>query len=104
MGGFGGRGGFIPRGTFYNRGGFGGAFGNHLGAIGGGQRGGRNFSQDLYAEYNGPDAAVPGAAEGFDGSMVGVPAGPAVVSVDLEPSTQIMVRNVSEINFRNVNQ
>lgn len=79
-----------------------GGFGNHMGGMmGGGGRGGRNFTQDLYADYNGPDAsggvgAVGGDGYGADGMAMGggVVGAPAAV-VSAEPSTQIMVRNVS---------
>jgi hypothetical protein len=82
----GGRGGFAPRGGFAGRGGFVGR-----GAFNGAPppgRGGRYFTNDLYADYNGPEGVV-GAPTGPSAGVMG-PVGAA-----LEPSKQIMVRNVS---------
>lgn len=68
------------------RGGFGAPMmGNHMGGMGGGMRGGRNFTNDLYADYNGPDGSV--VANGMGG--------PVVPAANVEPSVQIIVRNVS---------
>jgi hypothetical protein len=68
------------------RGGFGAPMmGNHMGGMGGGMRGGRNFTNDLYADYNGPDGSV--VANGMGG--------PAIPAANVEPSVQIIVRNVS---------
>lgn len=104
MGGMG-RGGFVPgfrggfaggfRGGFRGRGAFGppGGFGGH-GHMGAGPGGppGRNFSNDLYADYNGPEGGVGGAPT----EPSGLRAEPA------EPNQQILVRNVSQL-FRNCN-
>ena len=93
------RGGF--RGGGFGRGGFGGP---------GAANGGRDFNQDIYADYSGPDgqntsiaAAGPGPTptgpglrgnNGFGGAAPFAPfGGPAYV--EPEPSQQIMVRNVS---------
>lgn len=55
-----------------------------MGGMGGGDMGGgRAFTNDLYADYNGPEA---GAGAGMDAMPAATPA---------EPSTQILVRNVS---------
>jgi len=80
----GGRGGFAPRGGFAGRGGFVGR-GGFAGPPPPG-RGGRYFTNDLYADYNGPEGVV-GAPTGPSASLA-----PAVA---LEPSKQIMIRNVS---------
>lgn len=75
---------------------------------GGGLRGGygggagRDFSnQDLYADYSGPDQQTGGAmrVDGYAGSYngngyAGGVAATAAVAYNLEPSQQIMVRNV----------
>jgi len=73
------------------RGGFRGGFGG-----GGGER---SFNQDVYADYSGPDQQMAG---GFAGG--GAPTGPAAfgggagfgggADYQVEPSQQIMVRNV----------
>lgn len=92
-GGFGGpmgfRGGFGGGGF---RGGFGGGFrgGFRGGFQGGGMgaQGGRAFTNDLYADYNGPNGANGGGME-VDGAGAVAPAVPA------EPNQQILVRNVS---------
>lgn len=96
----------MPRGGFMGgRGGFGGQFGggfggpmmgNHMGGMGGGMRGGRNFTNDLYADYNGPEggAAVTSVV---GGNGIVAPTGPAA---NIEPSVQIMVRNVSHASSR----
>lgn len=85
------RGGFAPRGAPFmaNRGGFmpRGGFMNGGGMMAGGGRGGRTFTNDLYADYNGPEAGVGGHGAGMDAIL------PAATPA--EPSTQIMVRNVS---------
>lgn len=79
----GGRGGFAPRGGFAGRGGFVGR-GGFAGPPPPG-RGGRYFTNDLYADYNGPEGVV-GAPTGPSASLA-----PAVA---LEPSKQIMIRNL----------
>jgi hypothetical protein len=88
----------MPRGGgFMGRGGFGAPMmGNHMGGMGGGaMRGGRNFTNDLYADYNGPEGSVAanGMAMGMGMGMgMGAPTMPAA---HVEPSVQVMVRNVS---------
>lgn len=76
------------------RGGFRGGFrGGYAGPAGG-----RDFSQDLYAPYSGPDqAAAGGGLSSYGGSGYGG-AGYAA-GYDAEPSQQIMVRNVSIIRL-----
>ena len=99
-GGLGGRGSYrgAPRGYGF-RGGYAGA------------AGGRDFSsQDLYADYPGPDGAGsyasgggggggggggPGAGTGFSGTGSGAGCGYGGPNFQPEPSQQIMVRNVS---------
>lgn len=87
----------MPRGGgFMGRGGFGAPMmGNHMGGMGGGaMRGGRNFTNDLYADYNGPDGSAVANGMGMGMGMgMGVPAMPAA---NVEPSVQVMVRNVSD--------
>lgn len=86
------------------RGGLRGVRGGARGLRGGGLRGGfrggyggaaagRDFSsQDLYADYSGPDQAGPA----FGSSGYGAASnGSAYGAYDAEPSQQIMVRNVS---------
>ncbi len=88
-GGFGFRGGF--RGGFMGGGGMGMGMGGGGGmgmGMGGAGRGGRNFSNDLYADYNGPDGSAANGGMAVDGVGSGLPAEPA------EPNQQIMVRNV----------
>lgn len=98
---FGGRGGFNPgfrggfRGGFGGRGGFGmngGGFGRGGYAGGAGAAGGRNFSNDIYADYNGPEGAngmqVDGAAGGAGA------AGSGLQPIQADPNQQILVRNV----------
>lgn len=64
--------------------------GGHMGGgMPGGGRGGRNFTNDLYADYNGPDASG-GGMEGMEGNM-----GSGLTAEPAEPSQQILVRNVS---------
>lgn len=92
-------GGFAARGGFGGRGGF-------AGAAGGGHGGGRDFNQDIYADYSGPDGqpSAPSAP-----AVSGIPTGPGMRNdpsyggfgapygpnyVEPEPSQQIMVRNV----------
>jgi len=81
--------------------GMGGPMGGHMGGgmmghMGGGMgagRGGRNFTNDLYADYSGPEAA---AADGM--GMEGVEGAPMTSGLQAEPaepSQQILVRNVS---------
>jgi hypothetical protein len=97
-GGFGGggfRGGFNGPGL---RGGFGGGFRGGFGGGGmglgrggmhaqaAGAAGGRNFSNDLYADYNGPEG---------QGGMQVDSAGSGLQPEPAEPNQQIMVRNVS---------
>ncbi|KAH9916963.1 RNA-binding domain-containing protein [Epithele typhae] len=81
----GGRGGF--RGSL--RGGFRG------GAYAGGAGGGRDFSsQDIYADYSGPDQGdMRGIGGGFGDAAYGG-GGAAYGGFDAEPSQQIMVRNL----------
>jgi hypothetical protein len=100
MGGMG-RGGFQPgfqpgfrggfqggfRGGFRGRGGFGAPGGFNQG--GGHMAPGRNFSNDLYADYNGPEGGAPGPG-GAPTEPSGLRAEPA------EPNQQILVRNVSQ--------
>jgi hypothetical protein len=77
----------MARGGFAGRGGFGGGFaGGFVGGFGGPAmgRGGRNFTNDLYADYNGPEGATES----------GTPAVGALPFAALEPSKQIMIRNV----------
>lgn len=96
------RGGFAPgfRGGFRGgRGGFGGhpgAFGGHHAHAGPGGPGGpgmtgRNFSNDIYADYNGPEGGAQNGAAPAGGAAetAGLRAEPA------EPNQQILVRNVS---------
>ena len=76
-------------------GGFGGGPGAGAGvaaaAAAAGGRPGRTFTNDLYADYNGPEGgAVPTTA--VPGSIV---PGAMPLAPNLEPSKQIMVRNVS---------
>ncbi|KAK8849790.1 hypothetical protein IAR55_005126 [Kwoniella newhampshirensis] len=101
------RGGFAPRGAFGFRGGFRGGFmgggmgmgmglgrggfaggmgrGGYGGAVG--VQGGRNFTNDLYADYNGPDGSAEAMA--VDGGVSsGLQPEPA------EPNQQILVRNL----------
>lgn len=110
-GGFGmGRGGFAPgfrggfggpgfRGGFRGgRGGFGGGFGGHHGGFGGGHggpaaAGGRNFSNDLYADYNGPEGGAQNGEQPAAAATAGLRAEPA------EPNQQILVRNVSLLSL-----
>jgi hypothetical protein len=101
MGGMG-RGGFQPgfqpgfrggfqgglRGGFRGRGGFGAPGGFNQG--GGHMAPGRNFSNDLYADYNGPEGGAPGPG-GAPTEPSGLRAEPA------EPNQQILVRNVSQL-------
>ncbi|WVO15019.1 hypothetical protein L204_102662 [Cryptococcus depauperatus] len=96
---FGGRG-FFPRGGL--RGGFRGGFmgggmghmNNNMGGgmamtgasgPGGSSHGGRNFSNDLYADYNGPDGGDMQVEEAAPSGMEPIPA---------EPNQQILVRNL----------
>lgn len=51
--------------------------------------GGRNFSNDLYADYNGP--------EGGEGMAVDQVAPSGLEPIPAEPNQQILVRNVSRI-------
>ena len=91
-------GGFAARGGFGGRGGFAGGAGGH--------GGGRDFNQDIYADYSGPDGqpSAPSAP-----AVSGIPTGPGMRNdpsyggfgapyganyVEPEPSQQIMVRNV----------
>ena len=103
-GGFGG--GFQGRGGYQGRGGFGGGFGGHQGFAGG-----RPFTQDMYAGFNGE----PGGPGGFGGhgggfggrggfgggGRGGFPGGFNAAymgshpGVAIAPSTQIFVKNVS---------
>ena len=99
------RGGFMPRGGFGGggfRGGYGGIRGGFgMGYMGGGggmglgrgggppQGGGRNFTNDLYADYSGPDSQANGGGMPVDGAGSGLKPEPA------EPNQQILVRNVS---------
>lgn len=73
-------------------GGFGGGPGAGVAAAAAaGGRPGRTFTNDLYADYNGPEGgAVPTTA--VPGSIV---PGAMPLAANLEPSKQIMVRNVS---------
>ena len=78
--------------------------GGFRGGFGGGHGGsGRDFSQDIYADYPGPDHGTPTGPglrmeQGFNGG--GFPAAGGAgfggaAYVEPEPSQQIMVRNVS---------
>ncbi len=80
----------MPRGGF--GGGFGGPMNGHMGGMMGDQ-GGRNFTNDLYADYNGPDGSGNGAM--MDMSMMGGMMPVAPILNQAEPSAQIKVRNVS---------
>lgn len=85
----------MPRGGgFMGRGGFGGPMmGNHMGGMGGAaMRGGRNFTNDLYADYSGPDGSAVASGMGM-GMGMGM-AAPAMPAANVEPSVQVMVRNV----------
>ncbi|KAI9638822.1 uncharacterized protein MKK02DRAFT_31135 [Dioszegia hungarica] len=94
------RGGFAPgfRGGF--RGGFQGGAGAGAGFQGGAAAGagGRAFTNDLYADYNGPagGAGANGAAGAGGMEVEGAPSGPAggVPVVPAEPNQQILVRNL----------
>lgn len=102
--GFRGRGGArgAPRGLSRGLGGRGGFRG---GAMGGGD--GRNFSDDIYAPYEGPDGATRSSGGGFGSAPPSGPAShggsaygaPQREYVTGEPSQQIMVRNVRESVF-----
>lgn len=89
----GGRGGFAPgmRGGFAPgfRGGFGGGMG------GGMMAGGRTFTNDLYADYSGPEAEGAPKDEEMAGAID--PMGSGLMPEPAEPSAQILVRNVSWI-------
>lgn len=80
------------------RGGFrGGLRGSFRGGYGGGAAAGRDFSsQDLYADYSGPDQAGASVG-GYAGSGYGGGAG-YTAGYEANPSQQIMVRNVSTIS------
>ncbi len=70
----------------------GGPMGGHMGGgMPGSGRGGRNFTNDLYADYNGPDGTA--ANGGMDPAVAG--GEPAAFAPPAEPSAQIHVRNVS---------
>lgn len=74
----------------FQRGGFAGGFGGrgaYAGGVGGGV-GGRNFSNDLYADYNGPSGAVDG------GMAVDGPVSSGLQPQPAEPNQQILVRNL----------
>lgn len=58
-----------------------------VGAGGAAAAGGRNFSNDLYADYNGP--------EGGEGMAVDQVAPSGLEPIPAEPNQQILVRNVS---------
>ncbi|KAI0337219.1 RNA-binding domain-containing protein [Trametopsis cervina] len=80
------------RGGLRGGGGFrGGIRGGFRGGFGGGAAGRDFSSQDLYADYSGPDQAGPGAGS-YGGN--GYAAGGAYPGFDAEPSQQIMVRNL----------
>lgn len=64
----------------------GGGGGSGMG-MGGGGRGGRNFSNDLYADYNGPDGSA-------SNGMAVDPVGSGLQPEPAEPNQQILVRNV----------
>ena len=93
------RGGFMPRGGGFGfrgglRGGYMGGGGGGMGmgmgmGMGGAGRGGRNFSNDLYADYNGPEGSAANGGMAVDGVGSGLQSEPA------EPNQQILVRNVS---------
>jgi len=86
-GGFGFRGGFQGGGGFGGRGGYGGGgFGGRGGYNNMGGGGGRNFTNDIYADYNGP--------EGGNGMAVDGAAGPGFQARPAEPNQQILVRNL----------
>jgi hypothetical protein len=92
----GGRGGFAPgmRGGFAPgfRGGFGGPMGNMMG-------GGRQFSNDIYADYPGAEAEGGPKDEEMAGGAID-PMGSGLMPEPAEPSAQILVRNVSRLNRR----
>ena len=74
----------------------GGMRGGFRGGFGGGAAGRDFSSQDLYADYSGPDqqARMSGMGGGYGGDAAYGGAG-AYAGFDAEPSQQIMVRNVS---------
>ena len=83
------------------RGGYRGSFrGGFRGGYGGGPGASRDFSNDLYADYSGPDQPAPGSGmHGYGGN--GGYAGGYAGGYDAEPSQQIMVRNVSYTDTSN---
>ena len=84
------RGGYMGGGGMgMGMGGGGGGMGMGMGGMGGAGRGGRNFSNDLYADYNGPEG---GASNGGAMQVDPVRSGPAADQAD--PNQQILVRNV----------
>lgn len=87
----GGRGGFAPgmRGGFAPgfRGGFGGPMGGMMG-------GGRQFTNDIYADYPGAEAEGGAKDEEMAGGAID-PMGSGLMPEPAEPSAQILVRNVS---------
>lgn len=75
----------MGRGGFAGRGGFNGGFNAGFNGVAAPGQGGRSFTNDLYADYNGPEGGA------------GIPTGPASsvpLGAPVEPSKQIMIRNV----------
>lgn len=73
------------------------------GGFSGGGAAGRDFSQDLYADYSGPDQPAAAAAaaggglrmDGYGAGYGGAGGAYGTPAYNAEPSQQIMVRNVS---------